>query len=181
MFGLPLGKLVSLGSSNGGTANRIIFSGAGTPLSADADNTAPEFVVSIMDTSQALTSHAFPQRKGGMTNMPLDKPLVKWVYYLAATAGLSESATWADLESRLNRLLVWVASTYNYFSHGNVSGTPDKAGAGGQVGDLVVLDAGGTARWAPVELATFPAGRIPPGQVGFYEIELTFRLFDWFV
>jgi hypothetical protein len=147
MFGLPLGKLVSLGSSNGGTANRIIFSGAGTPLSADADNTAPEFVVSIMDTSQALTSHAFPQRKGGMTNMPLDKPLVKWVYYLAATAGLSESATWADLESRLNRL----------------------------------LDAGGTARWAPVELATFPAGRIPPGQVGYYEIELTFRLFDWFV
>ncbi len=180
MFGLPMGKIVSLGSSNSGTSNRLIFSGSGTPLSADADNTAPELVVSIVDTAQALTSHAFPQRKGGMSAMPFDKPTVQWIYYLSAAAGLSEAATWADLEARINRLLTWVAGTYNYFSVGNGTGTPDKAGASGQVGDLVVLDAGGTARWAPVELATFPAGRIPPGQVAYYEIALTFRLWDWF-
>jgi hypothetical protein len=137
-------------------------------------------VVSILDTAQALTSHAFPQRKGGMSAMPFDKPMVKWSYYVSATAGLSEAATWTDLETRINRLLTWVAGTYNYFSVGNGTGTPDKANASGQVGDLVVLDAGGTARWAPVELATFPAGRIPPGQVGFYELELTFKLWDWF-
>jgi hypothetical protein len=181
MFGLPLGKLVSLGSSNSGTANRLIFSGSGTPLSADPDNTAPEMVVSILDTAQALTSHAFPQRKGGMSAMPFDKPMVKWVYYLAATAGLSDALTWADLEARINRLLVWVGGPYNYFAAGNVSGTPDKTGASGQVGDLVVLDTSGTARRAPVELATFPAAHFTPGEIGFYQVELTFKLFDWFV
>jgi hypothetical protein len=86
------------------------------------------------------------------------------------------------LQTRLNTLYLWFFGTYNYFSSGNGTGTPDKSGASGQRGDLVVNDGAvsPTARIADAELVTYPAAHFNPGEVGFYQVEFTFRLLSHF-
>lgn len=99
-FGIPLGKLVSFGASNAGTGSRLIFSGSGTPVSADADNLAPQLVVAGQDAMEALTGQQFAVDKTGFAGMPYKDSVWSWTYYIAATAGLSEATTWTDLETR---------------------------------------------------------------------------------
>jgi hypothetical protein len=173
-FGIPLGKLVSFGASNAGTSNRLIFSGSGTPVSADPDNLAPQLVVAGQDAMEVLTGQQFAIDKTGFAGMPYKDSIWSWVYYIAATAGLSDAATWTDLETRLSNVYKWFWGTYTYT---NTAGTVTYAGASGQKGDLVVNDSGGTPRIARASWLSFPAKPMP-GEIGMYQMELTFRLLE---
>jgi hypothetical protein len=175
-FGIPLGKLVSFGASNAGTGSRLIFSGSGTPVSADADNLAPQLVVAGQDAMEVLTGQQFAIDKTGFSGMPYKESVWAWTYYIAATAGLSAAATWTDLETRLSNVYKWFWGTYTYT---NAGGTVTYSGASGQKGDLVVNDSGGTPRIARASWLSFPA-KPAPGEIGMYQMELTFRLLEHF-
>jgi hypothetical protein len=175
-FGIPLGRLVSFGASNAGTSSRLIFSGSGTPVSADPDNLAPQLLVAGQDAMEILTGQQFAVDKTGFSGMPYKESVVQWTYYLAATAGLSDAATWADLETRLSTVYKWFWGTYTYTNAGS---TVTYSGASGQKGDLVVNDSGGTPRVARATWLSFPA-KPAPGEIGMYQMELTFRLLEHF-
>jgi hypothetical protein len=174
-FGVPLGKLVSFGAANAGTSNRLIFSGSGTPVSADPDNLAPQLVVAGQDAMEVLTGQTFAIDKTGFAAMPYKDSVWTWTYYIAAT-GATDALLWADLEGRLATVYKWYFGTYTYT---NAAGSVTYAGASGQKGDLVVNDSGGTPRIARAAWLSFPA-KPAPGEIAFYQMDLTFRLLSHF-
>jgi hypothetical protein len=175
--GLPLGKLLSFGSSttSPSAGDRLVFSGSGA-VSADADNTAPQVLVAGQDAMEILTGQQFAIDKTGFAAMPYKESVVQWTYFLAAT-GATDAALWADVEYRLHQMWAWYWGTYTY---SNASGSVTYSGASGQKGDLLVADAAtGAARTARAVWLSFPFKPVP-GQVGYYEVELTFRLLTSF-
>jgi hypothetical protein len=184
-FGIPRGpggasggaSLVSFGSSNQTPAagDRLYFSGA-SAVSATPSNSAPKVLVAGVDAFDYITGQAFAVDKTGMGGMPFKESVVTWTYYVAATAGLSESATWIDLETRLGSMYLWYWSTYSYT---NPDASLTYTGASGQKGDLLVKDASGNVRYARAQWVSFP-DQVPAGQVSFYEVELTFHLLSHF-
>lgn len=158
----PWGPIQSFGD--------MVFAGAGLPANISTSCSPPNATPEVNRPRLPSPSNRYGYNMYGYSPGPVIAYPSTWVLSLMTTGRLSQSDSWAALESAYN---TWRALWRGTHTHRGVAGTT------GELGDLVVVDTFGTTYTAEAELRTFP---LKPQLGEVYSMDLTFTWYvreDW--
>ena len=175
-YGWPIGhggfSLVSYGSSDtsgspASTGGRINFNNASS-LSYGPVSNSPVYTLKSLEKFEPIANSIYPGSPYNLTNAPVETTCTG-KYLLFAQNGLSDTAAFAQIQTQINTIKLFITGAYTY----NPS-VDNIAGVGGMAGDLVIVDAGGTNRISPLaRLISLVIPELAPGQVS--DVYATFQ------